>query len=104
MSFMINKDLDVKESFNMGHYLNQMDKNNTDTKPTDNKPNDGGMRESMNFQIPSFQPGLSFQPNPNTNVVDKSYNMSGKYYLFVIHYNYRVFTHLNLFLTLKLIS
>ena len=36
---MINKDLDVRESFNMGHYLNQnnMNKDNKDNR--DNKDN-----------------------------------------------------------------
>lgn len=52
---MLNKDLDVRESFNMNHYLN---KNNNTGEP---KPNDFGIRESLNFAIPSFN------PNPGQN-------------------------------------
>jgi len=62
VSFMISKDLDLRESFNMSHYLNK-DGKQTDK---DGKPIEvDKTRESMNFQIPSFQPGFG-SGLPNT--------------------------------------
>ena len=69
---MINKDHDVRDSFNVGHYLNKPNPNPDQTSKSNEVPNSGDVRGSMAFQIPSFNPSGNIGFNPVNNSFDPS--------------------------------
>ena len=77
VSFMLNNEHNMRESFNLAHYLN--DKPNNENNPIPNFQHDSNQnpRESMNFQIPSFNPGFVMSGSDvQNNNTKPSFNFS----------------------------